>query len=75
MNGILVVEARAARRRREPMGYWPFIWRRRRSDRGVCTRSGLGLGGLVDDGGGGGCDEVVEVSVVVANVRIGRFRW
>lgn len=59
MKGRWGVWARAARRRREAIGYWFLVAMSLRSERGVCTRFGLRLGGGFDEGGGGGCCEVV----------------
>ena len=76
MKGILLDVARAARRRREPMGYWDWVARSLRSVRGVWTRNGLrvddccfGASSEVDGGGDGGGSEVV----VVVRLRIGRM--
>ena len=77
-----MLEAMAARRRREPMGLMLWLARRMRSERGVWTRFARVVGGVMDlsvvdvggSGGGDGSSEVVLVSgwwvgVVVVKTR------
>lgn len=70
---MFVLLAMAARRRREPMGYWPCSINRR-SVPGLWTLFGSYLWVVVDevDGGGGGS---VGGSVVVVRVRHCILLW